>query len=277
MSGSWFSWVAAAAAARGLSRAKRRGRRGAVRARSLLAALPAWLAIGICGSLVALSACGDDESLSPRPSLLDASGGASGSGGTAGTGGRSGAGGAPDAGRDSSLEPDATDARDSGRDAEAGTEQRLSVCRKPLSEMVEIADTVPPRYMADIRADCRVQGHIEDHFINNTLHIVSNPLPPFNLSLWGCNLNPLTSFPLAVGATRFTTADAAAMIDLYVRIVADELQLTVPEQATLRQILGQLSQLAVTEQSSEYSRSSCTPDDAGESDASARVDAGEEG
>jgi hypothetical protein len=188
-----------------------------------------------------------------EPGSGGSSGGRSGNGGSGGSGangGTTGGGGTAQGG----------DGGNEGGSGGSGEPDQLTICLRLMRAGTLSFDTTLA-YEEALIADCRVNWTttlyfdpsinlmVRDEFLNNLI--------AWNLSLWDCNPTAPTEFSLIYEPAPLTSADARALIDIYVEAASSLLSMSPPEIEEMRALLDRLSQQTIDRVSDEYSNPDC--------------------
>jgi hypothetical protein len=167
-----------------------------------------------------------------------------------------------------------------GAGADASDAGRIPLCLRLQdpdrpARVLQLSQDVRSDYLTLIAMDCTVSGL----FATESAALIkwSNDLYDGNLDLWACTDHAATGFFLVhAEVTELTSADAAMLIDDYLKAATRLLRLSPPEVAQIRQDLMLLGMTAITRQSDERLFSECDAGDAGVGNDEASVDGGRE-
>jgi hypothetical protein len=144
------------------------------------------------------------------------------------------------------------------------------------AKILQLSQDVRSDYLTLVAMDCMVRGLFAAP--RGTLVNWSNDLYDWNLDLWACTDHAATGFFLVhAEVTDLTSADAAVLIDDYLKAATQVLRLSPPEVTQIRQDLVRLGMTAITRQSDERLFSECDQNDAGTEADVAGDEASEEG
>jgi hypothetical protein len=216
---------------------------------------------GIAGSL---AATGGSDSGHPGSG---ARGGAGGSGGGRASGGKGGTG----AGATGGSETTGAVAGEGGvgLTGSGGTggnppPDRLSVCVR-LDDPTDLAIDNSLAFERAVIADCHVNW-VTSLYYDSSRGFDERPeflsqLLEFDLALWGCRTHAPEDFDLLYTPAPLSRADAAALIDAYVGVATEELDLSAGEIAELRGVLERLSAgLLLDPDPGDFTASRCAPE-----------------
>ena len=233
----------------------------------------AWALVtgAVLSSSTLLICCGTDEAIGPNdtpkgdlvggePNFSEAgqsSGGAPGSvAGNGGNAGNSGTLNIPIGGDGQQLPGGGADGLGGGGVGGAtpvGGDEMLELCAR-LNMKVERARAVAIAFNKAAYGDCdmywtqrlAVDAGERDDFLN--------ALATWSYNLWGCGVVPVSNFPLIYGEPPISAGDAQRLIEIYVRAVDDNVELSPGEDTELRAALGRLSLTLVDDPSLEPSK-----------------------
>src|SRR5262249_43752663 len=143
---------------------------------------------------------------------------------------------------------------------------QLALCLRLMdpqdpNHVLQLSETVGDAYLMLVNADCRVKGITHPDGGVMAYADWRNALYNFNLLLWGCFAKGPSTFPLlSASFSDFSRADVALLIELYLRASATVLALSPGEVADLRGDLQQLAAARPTNESTDYTFSTCTGD-----------------
>jgi len=130
------------------------------------------------------------------------------------------------------------------------------------AKVLQLSQDVRSDYLTLVAMDCTVSGL----FATGSASLInwSNALYDGNLDLWACTDHEATGFFLIhAEVIGLTSADAAVLIDDYVKSATRILRLSPPEVTQIRQDFVRLGMTAITRQSDERLFSECDAGDAG--------------
>lgn len=233
----------------------------------------------VIGALAAASlfSCGEDEGTSPNLNIGDggesetpiagagqSTGGTStGGGGVANLGGTSAgtvnAGMGGEGGTLIAMGGAGTGPGTGGSGAEGGTMstlpgEQLTLCTR-LTGLVKHADDAGRAFAKAQFFDCRVKWTLpipQDQQVPYRDRLVT-----FNLEFWGCQGDPVTDFALTYDAPDLSRGDVDILVEHYLDVVTEELDLSAPERSEMQAALYRLAAPQIASDSSEPSQSSC--------------------
>lgn len=135
--------------------------------------------------------------------------------------------------------------------------EQLDVCDR-LTNLVAHADAVSRAYSKAAYADCRVKWVVP--LVNSQLVEYKNRLVTWSLELWGCQGAPVTELALAYHQPELSKGDATIIIQHYLDVVDDELDLSPAEHATMKAALERLAAPLIVSASEEPSQAKCPVD-----------------
>jgi hypothetical protein len=154
-----------------------------------------------------------------------------------------------------------------GLGADTNDASRIPLCLRLQDpdrpgKILQLSQDVRSDYLTLVAMDCMVRGLFATQ--SGTVVNWSNDLYDWNLDLWACTDHAATGFFLVhAEVTDLTSADAAVLIDDYLKAATQVLRLSPPEVTQLRQDLVRLGMTAITRQSDERLFSECDANDAG--------------
>jgi len=226
-------------------------------------------------------ACSDDEqSAGSGDASTDRGGtgaievgasGGSASGGTApngtgattsgGDGSVGGAGGTGAGGSNTDASPGASGGTGGQLGSEAGLDGSapvgLDLCVRLTTPSVFAFD-ITRAFDHAVFADCRVKWVVNLYLDVDQRAEFLNNLLAWNMQFWGCNPPPPSNFGLIFKPAPLTSADAAALVDIYIQTATEPLGLSDPEIKAMRAALLELAKTTVAKVSAEYSHSECS-------------------
>jgi hypothetical protein len=155
---------------------------------------------------------------------------------------------------------------------------KLALCLRLVdpqdpNHVFKLSQTVGDAYVLLVAGDCRVDRAT---YLSSATAFADwrNALYAYNLALWGCNPNAPAGFALlSTELQGLSSADAALVIELYLRAATTVLGLTTSEASDLRRDLQRLAGPLVRNESADYALSDCIPDAGAEIDVRAPADA----
>jgi hypothetical protein len=135
----------------------------------------------------------------------------------------------------------------------------LAICARLQSASV-LAFDVTRAYDHAVYGDCRVAWVIDLYLDVNKRAEFLNTLLAWNMKLWGCNAPAPEDFALIFEAVPLTAGDAAALVDDYLDVATQSLELSPAEITKLRATLAYLARPLIADASCELSHSRCVVD-----------------
>ena len=187
------------------------------------------------------------------------SGATANAGGSAGTAGASTNGGGPDGGSEGGSGGEGT-----AGGANVDVPPALTVCERLINPPDNSFD-VTQGYRAATTRDCRISWVTRLYLDEDQEHVFLNQLLRWNLELWGCGgAPPPDSFGLLFREVPLTSADADALIELYLDTTSATLAMSSDEIDAMRAMLDYLAERVIERETDEFTDSHCSTGAGGE-------------
>jgi hypothetical protein len=138
--------------------------------------------------------------------------------------------------------------------------EELGFCGR-LSGISELARKVQASYLTTVYLDCRVTRLVPH--VQAPLTELRNEINSWNRRFWGCEDEPVETFPLVTPGVALSQGDADVVITFYVEACQTELALSPLERSEMLAALRRLAKPAIVDPSSELSQSACDAGGAG--------------
>jgi hypothetical protein len=141
----------------------------------------------------------------------------------------------------------------------------LTICLRLPGFAADSFD-VTQAYRAETTRDCRISWVTRLYLDVDDEATFLNRLIRWNIDLWGCSGNPPDDFGLLYEEVALTSADADALIEIYMQAAITELELSAKEIDEMRAALEHLADRVVERETDEFTDSHCVAASASEAE-----------
>jgi hypothetical protein len=132
----------------------------------------------------------------------------------------------------------------------------LTICLR-LPGFAANSFDVTQAYRAETTRDCRISWVTRLYLDVDDEATFLNRLLRWNIDLWGCSGDPPDDFGLLYEEVPLTSADADALIEIYMQAAITELELSATEIDEMRAALEHLADRVVERETDEFTDSHC--------------------